>query len=115
LKYRYALFTRELAAAGRGGVGAEQVPGLNERFLEMIREAVFSDEILTTEELLVLERTSAVLAAPGYFDDLVPTAALIPAVAVPGVRVPTSEGQRVRKCGHSRKPGQYRSKCSELS
>jgi hypothetical protein len=41
-------------AAGGGGMGAEQARGLNERFLEMMREAAFSDQILTVEELRVL-------------------------------------------------------------
>lgn len=33
--------------AGRGGMGAEQVRGLNERFLEMMREVAFADQVLS--------------------------------------------------------------------
>ena len=32
--------------AGRGGMGADQVRGLNERFLEVMREAAFADQVL---------------------------------------------------------------------
>jgi hypothetical protein len=38
--------------AGRGGMGADQVRGLNERFLEMMREAAFADQVLTMGELM---------------------------------------------------------------
>lgn len=102
-------------AAGRGGMGAEQVRGLNERFLEMMREAAFADQILTSEELAVLNRTANVLAAPGYFDDLVPTAPAKAAGEVPLAQPSTAESPRVRKCGHCRTPGHYRSKCPDLN
>jgi DNA polymerase III epsilon subunit-like protein len=101
-------------AAGRGGMGAEQVRSLNERFLEMMREAAFSDQILTVEELSVLKRAAAILAAPDYFEDLTPN---VPAgrSEEPGLSLPALEGPRVRKCGHCRTPGHYRSKCPDLN
>lgn len=102
-------------AAGRGGMGAEQVRGLNERFLEMMREAAFSDQILTVEELAILKRTATILAAPGYFDDLAPTTASVPIGLAPSVNTALSDGPRVRKCGHCRTPGHYRSKCPDLN
>ena len=101
-------------AAGRGGMGAEQVRGLNERFLEMMREAAFSDQILTVEELAILKRTAVALAAPGYFDDLVPTTSSTPAGEARSVNT-SSSSPKVRKCGHCRTPGHYRSKCPDLN
>lgn len=101
--------------AGRGGMGAEQVRGLNERFLEMMREAAFSDEVLTVEELVELKRAADALAAPGYFDDLRPSATQSKPPAEQGMEVPAAKDAKVRKCGHCRTPGHYRSKCPELN
>jgi len=100
--------------AGRGGMGAQQVRGLNERFLELMREAAFADQILTVEELIQLKRAAGVLAAPDYFDDLQPTMA---DTNQPAGREPASPTQALqpRKCGHCRTPGHYRSKCPELN
>jgi DNA polymerase III epsilon subunit-like protein len=100
--------------AGRGGMGAQQVRSLNERFLELMREAAFADQILTVEELTQLKRAADVLAAPDYFDDLQPTVADTNA---PAGREPASPTQASipRKCGHCRTPGHYRSKCPELN
>jgi DNA polymerase-3 subunit epsilon len=53
-------------------MSAEQVRGLNERFLEMMRKAAFADQDLTAGELAELKRAAGALAVPGYFDDLQP-------------------------------------------
>ncbi|MDQ0826069.1 DNA polymerase III epsilon subunit-like protein [Arthrobacter sp. B2I5] len=100
--------------AGRGGMGAEQVRGLNERFLEMMREAAFADQVLTTGELTELKRAADALAAPGYFDDLQAT---VTQTNVPAGQEADSATQaaKPRKCGHCRTPGHYRSKCPELN
>src|SRR4051794_37847470 len=94
--------------------GAQQVRGLNERFLELMREAAFADQILTVEELTQLKRAADVPTAPDYFDDLQPTVADTNA---PAGREPVSptEASKPRKSGHCRTPGHYRSKCPELN
>lgn len=102
-------------AAGRGGMGGAQVRGLNERFLEMMREAAFSDQVLTQDELRVPKRTATVLSAPGYFDDLVPTKTSVSMELAPVANTMPAAAPRVRKCGHCRTPGHYRSKCPELN
>jgi DNA polymerase III epsilon subunit-like protein len=100
--------------AGRGGMGAEQVRGLNERFLELMREAAFADDVLTAGELTELNRAADALAAPGYFDDL--QAAVTDATRQTREEMNSSPtAPKPRKCGHCRTPGHYRSKCPELS
>ncbi|MBT2248217.1 hypothetical protein JHV56_05825 [Arthrobacter sp. BHU FT2] len=101
--------------AGRGGMGAEQVRGLNERFLEMMREAAFADQVLTAAELVELKRAADALAAPGYFDDLQPRTTPSSPTAEQGLDKPVGQDVKVRKCGHCRTPGHYRSKCPELN
>lgn len=106
---------KELAKiAGRGGMGAKQVRGLNEQFLELMREAVFADNVLTAGELSELKRAADALAAPGYFDDLQATVtnSIEPAMAELNS---SSTTQKSRKCGHCRTPGHYRSRCPELN
>ena len=100
--------------AGRGGMGAEQVRGLNERFLEMMREAAFADQVLTVGELTELKRAADALAAPGYFDDLQAT---VTRTDFPAGQETDSSARaaKPRKCGHCRTPGHYRSKCPELN
>lgn len=100
--------------AGRGGMGAEQVRGLNERFLEMMREAAFADQVVTVGELAQLRRAADALATPGYFDDLQAT---VTQTNVPAGQESDSSTQtpKPRKCGHCRTPGHYRSKCPELN
>jgi len=100
--------------AGRGGMGAEQVRGLNERFLEMMREAAFADQVLTVGELTELRRAADALAAPGYFDDLQATVTRTngPAGEESGS---STQAPKPRKCGHCRTPGHCRSKCPELN
>lgn len=39
-------------------MGAQQVRSLIERFLELMREAAFADQILTVEELMQLKRAA---------------------------------------------------------
>ncbi|WP_445154535.1 3'-5' exonuclease [Arthrobacter sp. Hor0625] len=100
--------------AGRGGMGAEQVRDLNERFLELMREAAFADDVLTAEELTELKRSADALAAPGYFDDL--EARVIHGSGPAREKLnPSSTAPKPRKCGHCRTPGHYRSKCPELN
>jgi hypothetical protein len=95
-------------------MGAEQVRGLNERFLEMMREAAFADQVLTVGELTELRRAADALAAPGYFDDLQATVTRTngPAGEESGS---STQAPKPRKCGHCRTPGHYRSKCPELN
>jgi DNA polymerase-3 subunit epsilon len=100
--------------AGRGGMGAEQVRGLNERFLEMMREAAFADRVLTVGELTELGRAADALAAPGYFDDLQATVTQTSGPAGEESDLST-QAPKARKCGHCRTPGHYRSKCPELN
>ncbi|MGN7250957.1 hypothetical protein [Arthrobacter sp. SAFR-014] len=103
--------------AGHGGMGATQVRGLNERFLEMMREAALSDQILTSAELTDLNRTASVLGAPTYFYDLRITLDVPPSSESAADRVtPVPDAQRApRRCGHCRTPGHYRSSCSKLN
>lgn len=100
--------------AGRGGKGAEQIRGLNERFLELMREAAFADQVLTVRELTALRRAADALAVPDYFDDL---QASVRQTNVPAGQEPDSSAQapKPRKCGHRRTPGHYRSKYPELN
>lgn len=100
--------------AGRGGMGAEQVRGLNERFLELMREAAFADNELTAGELTELKRAADALAAPGYFDDLQVTVATTNGSVI-GESDLQPAASKPRKCGHCRTPGHYRSKCPELN
>lgn len=102
-------------AAGRGGMGAEQVRGLNERFLEMMREAAFADQVLTAGELAELKRAADSLAVPGYFDDLQPSTTQSYPAADQSTEVPAAKDAKVRRCGHCRTPGNYRSKCPEMN
>lgn len=101
--------------AGNGGMGAAQVRGLNERFLEMMREAALADHILTSTELADLNRAALALSSPDYFDDLAATASEAKSAGTqltPGLTNPT---RAPRKCGHCRTPGHYRSNCPDLN
>lgn len=103
--------------AGNGGMGAAQVRGLNERFLEMMREAALSDQILTPGELTELNRTALLLGTPGYFDDLTATPVDLRGEG-PGIgpeSSPANKPRTPRRCGHCRAPGHYRSNCPDLS
>lgn len=110
---------KQLAAlAGAAGLGRTQVAALNERFLESMREAAFADDVLSATELRQLRGAAKALGVPDYFDDL-ETTPTPPASSV----VASSSGQamdasapltRVRRCGHCRTPGHYRSTCPEL-
>jgi DNA polymerase-3 subunit epsilon len=124
--------------AGNAGMGAVQVAALNERFLETMREAALADGVLTAPEIRQLTMASKLLGAPDYFDDLAPTStdmsaassgtaqpATTPdaggdartraaAVTVPAGS-PTGRPKTVRRCGHCRQPGHYRSNCPELN
>lgn len=95
--------------AGKAGMGAQQVQNLNERFLELMREAAFEDDVLTSGELTAMNKAAAALGVPAYFDDLRPTGATGP--ALPSPSTPTT---KVRRCGHCRRPGHYRPKCPDL-
>ena len=99
----------------RGGMGAEQVRGLNERFLQMMREAAFADQVLTPGELAELKRAADALAVPGYFDDLQPSTTQSNPAADQSTEVPAAKDAKVHKCGHCRTPGNYRSKCPEMN
>jgi DNA polymerase III subunit epsilon len=95
----------ELAAlAGAAGLTGPAVAGLNERFLESLREAALADDVLTSAELRDLRRAAKALGTPAYFDDLTPT----PAAG-------RSTGAAPRRCGHCGQPGHYRPKCPELT
>lgn len=93
--------------AGSAGLGGAQVQALNERFLEGMREAAFSDDVLTAPELASLTNAARALAVPTYFDDLRPTEDNTREVVAPA--------PRVRRCGHCRQPGHYCTKCPELA
>lgn len=98
--------------AGAAGMGGGQVAGLNERFLETMRDAAFDDDVLTAAELRELTGAAKALGVPGYFDDLTP------AVTVGGASHAPAEATgstRTRRCGHCRTPGHYRSTCPELA
>lgn len=100
--------------AGSAGMGAEQVAGLNERFLETMRDAAFDDDVLTTTELRQLTQAAKALGVPDYFDDLAPS----PTETGPAATTaPTAAvgSTRTRRCGHCRTPGHYRSTCPELA
>jgi DNA polymerase-3 subunit epsilon len=100
--------------AGRGGMGAEQVRGLNERFLELMREAALADNVLTAGELTELQRAAGALAATGYFDDLQVTGTTTNSTLAEELIAPSTT-PKPRRCGHCRTPGHYRSKCPELN
>lgn len=123
--------------AGNAGMGAAQVAALNERFLETMRDAALADDVLTAVELRELTAAAKLLNVGDYFDDLRPT----PAAERPSrrssaasARVTTPTGaaaggtstvdlqrtgsgrpKAVRRCGHCRQPGHYRSTCPELN
>ncbi|WP_193312810.1 3'-5' exonuclease [Georgenia subflava] len=104
--------------AGNAGMGAPQVAALNERFLEMMREAALADQVLTKTELRELTRAASLLGTSNYFDDLTPTPVTAPAsgaVATASKPAPTSAPKATRRCGHCRTPGHYRSTCPELN
>jgi DNA polymerase-3 subunit epsilon len=94
--------------AGEAGMGAAQVRGLNERFLEAMREAALADHVLTVAELRELNTAAKALSVPDYFDDLRVTAA---APRSPATVAATGD----RRCGHCREPGHYRSTCPQLA
>lgn len=101
--------------AGRGGMGAEQVRCLNERFLEVMREAAFADQVLTAAELVELKRAADALAAPGYFDDLQPSTTTSNQAVEQGSNLPAAKDAKARKCGDCRTPSHYRSRCPDLN
>lgn len=127
--------------AGQAGMGGAQVRALNERFLEGLREAAYEDSVLTDDEVGQLQRASSALGVDGYFDDLVstPTAHGSANVAINGrqevatdapLHAPSApptqpEGvdpsanpmpvKQVRRCGHCRQPGHYRTTCPQLT
>lgn len=99
--------------AGQAGMGATQVAALNERFLETMREAALDDDVLTREELRQLNNAAKALSVPEYFNDLETTPTAIP--QTPRAATGSTSGQkRVRRCGHCRTPGHYRSTCPQL-
>lgn len=104
--------------AGAAGMGAAQVAALNEHFLEQLREAALENDVLTRTEQRRLNRAAGALGVPDYFEEL--TAHPIgPAVslAAPGgaVTATTTAPRTVRRCGHCRTPGHYRTRCPELN
>jgi DNA polymerase III epsilon subunit-like protein len=102
------------ALAGAAGMGAAQVAALNERLLEVLREAALADGVLTVVELKQLTTVAKALSVPDYFDDLSPTATQ-PTTAAVGATITTAVGApNVRRCGHCRQPGHNRTTCSEL-
>jgi DNA polymerase III epsilon subunit family exonuclease len=60
--------------AGQAGLGAAQVRGLHERFLDGMRDAALADDTLTASQLETLQRASTLLDVDGYFADLTATA-----------------------------------------
>lgn len=77
-----------------------------------MREAAFSDEILTTTELPELKRAAKALGVPTYFDDLAPTGASARSKdATPRHSGTSAAG---RKCGHCGEAGHYRPTCPVL-
>ena len=80
-----------------------------------MREAAYADSTLTIAELRDLTRAATALGVADDFDDLATT---------PGTRTtPAAAAQAgpyrghpvaVRRCGHCRTPGHYRSSCTDL-
>ncbi|QDB79593.1 hypothetical protein FE251_09570 [Georgenia wutianyii] len=101
--------------AGSAGMGAAQVAALNERFLELMREVALSDGVLTTTELRQLNRAADALSVSDYFDDLVPTSAPAAVSGAPVATVTATRTPAVRRCGHCRTPGHYRTRCPEVN
>ena len=95
--------------AGNAGMDRETVRGLNERFLETLREAAYADHVLTAAELRDLKRAAKMLGVPTYFDDLAPTTS----ASGTGTRG-AAQGAGPRKCGHCGEAGHYRPRCPEL-
>lgn len=101
--------------AGNGGMGTAQLRGLNERFLEMMREAALSDQILTSEKLADLNRAALALSSPNYFHDLTATEIDTNSAGAQLTSSASSKARAPRKCGHCRTPGHYRSNCPDLN
>ena len=106
--------------AGAAGLGRTQIVALNERFLESMREVALADGVLEAVELRQLRMAAKALGVSDYFDDLVVTAGSpARAAAVEGARADSAprdtKPQRVRRCGHCRQAGHYRSTCPELA
>ncbi|WP_324654025.1 PolC-type DNA polymerase III [Georgenia sp. H159] len=99
--------------AGSAGMGAAQVAGLNERFLELMRDVALADDVLTKDELRQLNGAAGALGVPDYFDDLSPSAA--DAAPAPSQASTAVKTRAVRRCGHCRTPGHYRTTCPELT
>ena len=106
--------TQLAALAGTAGMGAAQVRSLNEGFLEAMREAAYADGILTSTELRDLTRAARALGVADYFDDLT-TSARSHSAPASTVEPAGNHPVAVRRCGHCRTPGHYRSTCPELA
>jgi hypothetical protein len=59
--------------AGSAGMGGTQVLGLNQRFLDGLKDVALDDEILASSEIRQLRAAAKALSLPDYFGDLEPT------------------------------------------
>lgn len=98
--------------AGRGGMGADQVGGINRRFLELKREAAFADDVLTVGGSLEAEACSRPLGRP-IPDDPRRSPTTVWDTIGPQIMefVSSASAPKPRKCGHCRTPGLYGSNC----
>lgn len=75
--------------AGSAGMGGPQVRGLNQRFLDGLKDVALDDGVFTSSEIRQLRVAAKALSLPDYFADLAPTDPPRPArTSAP----PTSEG-----------------------
>jgi DNA polymerase-3 subunit epsilon len=113
--------------AGEAGMSRRDVEGLNQRFLETMREAALADDLLTATELKGLTRAAKALGVPDYFDDLTPTDGRRsahqssikvsdgPASESPAQRTTSEPSQGARRCGNCGEAGHYRPTCPSLT
>ena len=113
--------------AGEAGMSRRDVEGLNQRFLETMREAAFADDVLTATELGELTRAAKALGVPDYFDDLTPTdrknssppssvEVSVGSAAEASTRGATADASRgARRCGNCGQAGHYRPTCPSLT
>lgn len=114
--------------AGEAGMSRVDVEGLNQRFLETMREAAFADDVLTAAELRDLARAAKALGVPDYFDDLTPTDrkkgprapseaedSVGPASGTPRQGETADGSSGARRCGNCREVGHYRPTCPSLT
>ena len=83
--------------AGRAGMGAAQVAELHKRFLDGLREEALRVGPLTEDHQRQLVTVARLLDAPGYFADLTPDVADVPAARGPRVWCSPAVPQQVRR------------------